>query len=65
VIERKRGKERKREITEERKKETRNRSGAEIVATNVTAATVHMPDVKSSRPAFKEQRGKETKRESV
>jgi len=41
------------------KRETRNRSGGDVVATHITAATVPKPDVTSSRPAFEEKRGKE------
>ena len=47
-----------------RKRETKNRRGVDVVATNATAATVPKPGVTSSRPAFKEKRGQEWERDA-
>ena len=43
--------------------ETRHQRGVDVVAINVTAATVSKLGVTSSRPAFEEMRGKERERE--
>ena len=59
-----REKDRQRESQKARKKrETGHRRGVDIVATNVTAATVTKPALTLSRPAFEEKRRKERKRE--